>query len=160
MAATYEAIATTALTSGTSYTFSSIPGTFTDLVLVTSFTVGSNLDLGIQFNGETTGTNYSQTYLQGNGTSTSSGRGSNQNQIYLDNTGTSTASNLYEFSVMNYTNPSYYKTVIGTCAVPSLGMQTISGTWRNTAAITSMRLLVGGGGFTSGIATLYGIKAA
>jgi len=87
MTATYEKIATTTLTGTTaSYTFTSIPGTFTDLVL----TLG-NLDVTdaaqnlLQFNSDT-GSNYSRTTLAGDGANTSSGRTTNATSIMLEST--------------------------------------------------------------------------
>ena len=158
---TYTPIATTALTSGTSYSFTSIPSTYTDLVLITQFTVGSNLDLGLQFNANTTGTSYSDIQFSGNGTSPSSGRDTSVNQIVSDLTGTGTAGDMiYIFNIMNYANTNVYKNVIGTAKSASKGINVVTGCWRNAAAINEMRLLVGGGGFTAGIATIYGIAAA
>jgi hypothetical protein len=73
MAITYEPIATTTLGSAAAdVTFTSISGTYTDLVLVAVTQIGSSGDyLGVQFNSDT-GTNYSRTRLSGNGTSASS----------------------------------------------------------------------------------------
>jgi hypothetical protein len=158
---TYSTIATTTLGSGTSYSFTSIPATYTDLILVTQFTVASNLDLGLQFNADTTGTNYSDTQLVGNGTTAASYRDTNINQIVTDYTGTGTVGDMvYIYHIMNYSNATTYKTVIGTAKSASKGVNAVAGTWRNTAAINQMRLLVGGGGFTAGIATIYGIASA
>ena len=159
--ATYEPIATTALTSGTSYSFTSIPSTYTDLILITQFTVGSNLDLGLQFNANITGTSYSDTQLWGNGTTAGSSRDTGINQIVMDLTGTGTVGDMiYKISIMNYSNTTTYKTVIGTGNSASKGINATVGMWRNTAAINEVRLQVGGGGYTAGIATIYGIAAA
>jgi hypothetical protein len=158
---TYTPIATTALTSGTSYSFTSIPSTYTDLILVTQFTVASNLDLGLQFNANITGTSYSDTQLVGNGTTAASYRDTSINQIVTDYTGTGTVGDMvYIFNIMNYSNATTYKTVVGTAKSASKGVNAVVGTWRNTAAINELRLLIGGGGFTAGIATIYGIAAA
>ena len=71
---TYTPIATQTLgSSAASVTFSSIPGTYTDLMLI-SFAQGQasggDNRLVLQFNGDTA-TNYSSTYLIGNGTTAS-----------------------------------------------------------------------------------------
>jgi len=69
MASTYEPIATTTLAAAAaSYTFSSIPATYTDLVLISSCQVTNNNDaVRMQLNSDTAA-NYSNTQLAGNGT--------------------------------------------------------------------------------------------
>jgi hypothetical protein len=73
MANTYTLITSNVLSSSTSsVTFSSIPSTYTDLVLRSSARVdgfAGNSNARLQFNGDTSSANYSYTYLQGNGSS-------------------------------------------------------------------------------------------
>jgi hypothetical protein len=75
---TYEAIATQTLGSAAaSVTFSSIPGTYTDLVVVIAGTLTTGSDnVSFQLNGDS-GANYSVTVLTGDGSTASSGRASN-----------------------------------------------------------------------------------
>ena len=75
MPATYEPIATTTLGSAaSSITFSSIAGTYTDLrVVFTPQGATAGVSAYLEFNGIST-TTYSETYLQGNGTTASSGQ--------------------------------------------------------------------------------------
>ena len=84
MATTYEAIQTTTLGSAAAdITFSSIPATYTDLVLVyIGATVSNNINYYLRFNGDT-GTNYSYTYLSGTGSAVGSGRGSTTAFLYI-----------------------------------------------------------------------------
>ena len=78
MASTYTPIATTTLGSAVnSVTFSSIASTYTELVLVIQYQSAANCVANITFNNDTA-TNYSTTYLSGNGTSAASARGSNE----------------------------------------------------------------------------------
>ena len=81
MASTYEPIATTSTTSNaTTVTFSSIPGTYTDLVLVGGYATSdaTNNVPYIEFNSDVyTNNKYSSTRLRGNGTAASSARRSN-----------------------------------------------------------------------------------
>ena len=72
MAITYEPIATTTLGSAqASVSFSSFSG-YTDLVLVCVATTASDDQfLSVQFNGDT-GSNYSNTYMTGNGSTATS----------------------------------------------------------------------------------------
>ena len=154
MAVTYEKIATNTLGSATaSVTFSSIPGTYTDLVLIVDSTITSGgVDTRIRINGDTS-TNYSRTYMYGDGSSTVSGRNSTDDAI---GSGSKTIHN-----VMNYSNTTTYKTAVaryGTAGSLTLAQTAL---WRSTAAITSLTILVLSSTFTAGSTfNLYGIKAA
>jgi hypothetical protein len=65
MTATYEKIATSTLGSTASdVTFSSISGSYTDLVLIVNETCSTGSGLNVQFNSDT-GSNYSSTYMYG-----------------------------------------------------------------------------------------------
>lgn len=165
---TYTPLATTTLSSDTGIvTFSSISGSYTDLILVinAAFT-GSSSYIYLQFNSDT-GTNYSHIELYGNGSAAGSTRGSNENYAICGNTATSTTG--YAVSIMhiqNYSNSSTYKTVISKGSSSSALVEEFAALWRNTAAITSITISNNNYAgysykFTSGSTlTLYGIKAA
>ena len=160
MPTTYEPIATNTLSSATSsVTFSSIPGTYTDLIIVGSVKLNGSGDyLGLQFNSDT-GSNYSRTRLSGNGSAASSERESNSARINMYN---QSSSNFFAniIHIQNYSNSTTYKTVISRNDIVDWNTNAQAGLWRNTAAITSITL-IGGGNLASGCAfTLYGIKAA
>jgi hypothetical protein len=168
MPATYEPIATaTASGSVSEVTFSSIPGTYTDLVLISTLGSTSNLNLRLQLNG-VTGAYYSATQLTGNGTTASSDRTTGGTYWYL---GYNAANQRYNsiLQIMNYANTTTYKTGIwrrndgGTGEIVSAAV----GLWRGstgsaTEAITSIKLYDATSvNFTSGSTfTLYGVKAA
>lgn len=160
MTATYDKIATYTVPSATSsYTFSSIPGTYTDLVLIIGGTGSGDASIQIRFNGDT-GSNYSTTFLYGTGSSAVSGRASNQTYIQgmarINTTGGSGVIN-----VQNYSNTTTNKTVVGKGGgAASLVIMSV-GLWRSTSAITSMTLFPEGSNtFSTGaVLTLYGIKA-
>jgi hypothetical protein len=159
MASTYEPIATTTGTLATSITFSSIPSTYTDLVLIANGPALSSLaGLTVVYNGDTTTTNYSYTRLQGNGTTASSSR-SNDNAIgYSAQDSCTTIIN-----INNYSNATTYKTTLTrTSSNYSSDARTASyvSLWRNTAAITSIKLEASNSFATTFTFTLYGIKAA
>lgn len=159
MTATYDCIATTTLGSAqTSITFSSIPSTFTDLIIVVSGTSSSGFGTALRFNSDT-GTNYSNTYLYGDGSSALSGRDSNENLGYLGYFSTGQSDTIAH--IMNYANTTTYKTTIG--RGNQAGVLTVARAmlWRSTAAINSVQLYLGGTvTFGSGtVASLYGIKA-
>jgi microcompartment protein CcmK/EutM len=166
MSATYEPIATTTLGSATnSVTFSSIPATYTDLVIVTDFTVTVNNQAAhyVQINGDT-GNNYSRTILYGTGSAAGSARQSNNSSLYfgmwvedMDTTDRSVISIYFN----NYSNSTTFKTGLGRYSVATKEVGAGVGTWRNTAAITSLNLAIVSNNYAVGSTfTLYGIKAA
>lgn len=153
-------IATNTLTATASaITFSSIPQTYTDLMVVLCGThTGSGL-AGLRIssvNGDG-GTNYSDTLLQGSGTAANSARNISETSMNIGLISSSQADST--FHIMNYSNSTTYKTFIGRGNDTSSYIRLGIGLWRNTAAITSFSL--SGVTFSVGVtATLYGIKAA
>jgi len=157
MAITYEPISTYTVGSPqASYTMSSIPATYTDLVLIIqATTISANYNL--RFNGDT-GTNYSDTSLWGNGSSAASYRSSNNTVIGL--TYTSSGAPISKIQIQNYSNATTYKTVLTRQddSVNATGGNV--GLWRNTAAISSITIVSTGNIPTGTTLTLFGIKAA
>lgn len=162
MASTYDKITATTLSGASTYTFTSIPATYTDLVLVLgSLTFSSGGNPQIQFNSDTA-TNYSNTDLYGTGSAAGSTRNTSNNYInvgFSATNGSATEPSTIIVQVMNYSNSTTNKTLLGRGNRAGGEVQTNVGLWRNTAAITSMTVKVGSGSLT-GTATLYGIKAA
>ena len=160
MAVTYEKIATTTLGSDvTDVTFSSISGSYTDLVLICAPLSASVDNITINYNGDTA-SNYSWTTLGGNGTSASSNRGSNDAAPYVHYvSGVSTTQSNVIINVMNYSNTTTYKTAICRGNNTSYGTDSTVVLWRSTSAITSILLRQrGSNNFSSGSTfTLYGI---
>ena len=158
---TYVPIATQTLASAVAtVTFSSIPQTYTDLVLICiGFDTGGETNIPTQFNGDTA-TNYSGTYLIGNGTTSGSSRVSSTTFTPIGRIGGS-SSNLGTTVAhfMNYSNTSTYKTIISRGSAGNA--LEWAGLWRSTSAITSMSFTAGGTSFGIGTTfTLYGISAA
>lgn len=163
MAATYEPIATQTLGSAAATViFSSIPGTYTDLVLIAQFIVtAGNANIGLYFNGSQA-TNYSFTGLGGSGGAAVSARSTNATNIQTEYYGYGDQTQATRIiNIMNYANTTTYKTVIGRGNNTNNGTSAIVGLWRSTSAITSATIQAGPTTFTSGSTfTLYGIKAA
>lgn len=159
MPATYEPIATTTLGSAqSSIAFSSIPGTYTDLVLVSNFTgSGGDFNALLTFNSDT-GSNYSETVIYGNGSSAASGRQTSATSIRSGYNNAERTIN--RINIMNYSNSTTNKTVL--IRWDSGGYTDLRvGLWRSTNAITSLSLTTNQNNFASGSTfTLYGIKAA
>ena len=161
--ATYTPIATQTLGSAAaSITFSSIPGTYTDLRLVLTCTTSSaGSVVYVKFNADSTTTNYSFVNLYGQGSSTGATAGVNSLIAINAFLGTSTSiSQMYSADIFSYAG-STNKCVIGTCAEDQNGSGDVTitqGLWRSTAAITSVVLSLSAGNFSTGtIATLWGI---
>lgn len=156
---TEVAIATTTLSSAaTNITFSSISGSYTDLRLVLTGTADSST-VYVQFNNDTA-SNYSMTRLDGDGSTASSTRQTSLSECRLYNMQTTTPS-LHTLDIFSYAG-STNKTLLATTQSDNNGSGNIRyyvQLWRNTAAITSVKLFFySGTGFATGTtATLYGI---
>lgn len=166
MPATYEPIASTTFTTSTgTVTFSNIPGAYTDLVVVANvIQAAGNNSIRYRFNGDS-GSNYSVTYLLGNGTSATSNRESSITSAYIITTGSTTLETVYILHIMNYANATTNKTSIGRGNRASAEVDATVSLWRNTAAINQIDFAMGGSFPTNNMAanttfTLYGIKAA
>ena len=165
---TYAPIATTTLGSAqSSYTFSSISGSYTDLRLIMNIKTsdaGAVSDLKINVNGDTSSGFYSSTRIYGNGSAAVSDRSSSQNSWNSNgvNCTDSAAFGNMLCDFQNYSNSTTYKTIIiRSNPTPSYSMAIVC-LWRNTNAITSITLTpASGGNINSGSTlTLYGILAA
>ena len=166
MATTYEKIATTTLGSANAtITFSSIPATYTDLRLVVVGTANFSHTSGMQFNGDT-GSNYSETRLEGNGATATSG--SNTNLTYLRFYGFATTPNMFTVDLFSYAG-STNKTSLATTSADLNGSGNVRQyvqLWRDTSAINSISFGPGVSGasgttYSAGTsATLYGILKA
>lgn len=164
-------IATVTVGSGgaSSIDFTSIPGTFTDLMVVLSgrLSVGyTGENLGLRFNGATSG--YSDRYLVGSGSGTP-GSGSNAwsgSSIYAGQIN-ATSSTANTFGNVSYYIPNYAGATNKSASIDFVyennattaqdGM--VAGLWSSTSAITSVTLYAPGGApfvqYSS--ATLYGV---
>jgi hypothetical protein len=162
MPVTYTPIATNTLTSAAaSYTFSSIPGTYTDLRIVfTGTSESSTPNIWVRFNGDT-GTNYSYTILAGNGSSTTSTRASNSTYGLMNAYGLSTSVIQSDYlDVMNYSNTTTFKTSINRFSEGG-GVGATVNLWRSTSTITSIAIIASANNFAVGSTfSLFGIKAA
>jgi hypothetical protein len=162
--ATYSLIASNTVTGSvaSSITFSSIPATFTDLILVGSvkFNNTNGEAVWMQFNSDTA-TNYSRTQLEGYTTPPPSGRASNETKLVMYS-----ASNAnfvpYLINILDYSNATTYKTTLfrtSDVGNPVAGV----GLWRATpAAINTILLTMNTSANSFAIGTtfkVYGIQA-
>jgi hypothetical protein len=168
MPGTYEPITTQTLSSGvTNVTLSSIPSTYTDLVLVIQGRTSTQqlVDCSWQVNGDT-GSNYSHIRWGADSGGTWTDRASNQTSANASGIGYGQTALIWQFQ--NYSNTTTYKTALmrSNFQTNSIGMYQINGIglWRSTSAINQIKFFIPAGqsgDFVSGMMiTLYGIKAA
>jgi hypothetical protein len=163
MTATYEKIATTTLGSAQAdITFSTIPGTYTDIVIVYTLKAATaSSDIYLRFNGSSA-SDYSNTILTGNGSSAGSTRSSGATQIRLNGATDilTTDGTIVICNLNNYSNSNIFKSALYRIGLASDATDVGVGLWRSTSAITSIALTLASGNLGSGCtATLYGIKA-
>lgn len=145
-----------------SVTFSSIPATYTDLVIVCAITAGNTGDAYLRFNGDT-GSNYSDTVLRGNGSVASSVRDSGAAGMDIGPVSLIADSEIgvVVVNVMDYANTATYKTSLIRFSEATNNLSALVGMWRNTAAINSIIFSSRGGNWGTGSTfKLYGIEAA
>lgn len=167
MPAAYQPIATTTLGSNSAtVNFTNISTDYTDLILIGGFSVNQAAPLKAWVgNGSIdTGSNYSNTDVRGDGSTTASGRASNQawfNSGYINDSSQTTI--MIHF--MDYSNTTTNKTVlwrVSNAAASSYAVQAQVGLWRSTSAINYIRLETNQSPqvfATGSIFTLYGVKA-
>jgi len=161
MAKTYEPIATTTVsgTSTANVTFSSIVGTYTDLVLVSNTVRSVGQVIAFQLNGDTAA-NYSSTLIYGTGTAAASSSSPNANNGQVDYTGNTSNPSTAIQHFQNYANTTTYKTSLSRLSAASDFVGCYVNLWRSTAAITSIKYYLTSGYFVAGSTfTLYGIKS-
>ena len=165
MASTYEKIATTTLSSAElTIVFTSIPNTYTDLVLIFNGirSSGGDLDLTLQFNSDT-GSNYSDTEIRGYTNQYGTyGSFRNSNQTFIRLGVLTLDRTTLKTNIMSYSNTNIYKSIISrqNSINADYGLNAKGCLWRSTSAISTVTIGSGAGNIASGsTATLYGIKA-
>ena len=174
MASTYTLISSQVLaSSAASVTFSSIPATYTDLVLRCSVRTDDSARtlyyMKTQFNGDT-GTNYSTTDVYSYSSAAASVRTTSYNDLTGDpytvdgpNSTASTFSNL-ELYIPSYTASQNKPVSLSTAVENNSATLALIGAsanlWRSTAAITSITFTSYGNFVTNSSFYLYGISNA
>lgn len=152
-----------------SVTFSSIPGTYQNL-LIECMTRGdaSSGEVGtsMTFNGSSSGYSYTRMYTTSSGSTPGQDRSTSDSKMDLGATTAATStSNIpahTKITVGNYAQTTFSKSVIVECQCWDEGsngrLYHNGGTWNNTAAITSITISVASGNFIAGSTfTLYGM---
>jgi hypothetical protein len=156
---TYEPIASVTSTGQATISFTSIPSTYTDLVLVVNGAYSGTTYGSFTFNSDTNN-NYSYTRLlaySGGLISDYNTGAAGRDGFSLDTTAGSVIA-----TIQNYANTTTFKTMLMRENNAAAGVAAYAYLWRSTAAITSIAITAKSSGtFVSGsTAVLYGIKAA
>ena len=167
MSMTLIATATVGSGGASGMTFSSIPASFTDLlVVVAARNSGSNISnsLYIRFNGDA-GNNYTNRILSGNGSTVTSSRNSSNSFMNIgDDPGANATSNTFgntSVYIPNYagsTNKSVSSDAVTENNATTASQQILASIWNNTSAITSIFVSDTGSNLVqNSTASLYGI---
>jgi hypothetical protein len=169
---TYEPIATTTIGSRTtSYTFSSIPQTYTDLRLILNLGSPATANLSVYPNNDSTN-NCQYIYLASGGGATPVGRYSGSGGAVQPGYGLSwTGGDMHpnstyaRYDIFSYTNTSKYKAATSQFSdinTTQGGIMMVQHMWLSTAAITSLVVHTTSAELweVGTVMTLYGIKAA
>lgn len=169
MSKTYDTIATTTLTSAVnSFTFNSIPSTYTDLRVIIQGLNTTTQSKRMGFNGDT-GNSYMYVRFQSN----NGAAPASQMQRTPEGTGIRFASDQIADSttvpmnsiidIFSYNSTNWYKSVLfQTASEFDTGgyVQRTVGMWNSLAAITSVTFIFASDNWAAGTtATLYGIRA-
>jgi hypothetical protein len=153
---TYTPLATVTLaTTATSLTFSSIPSTYRDLVIVVDGTDAAFTNVVLRFNGDS-GSNYSNVLMRPGVPPATASEAFTDNLGYVGQLGTSRGNTIIQ--IMDYSATDKHKTALGRGNVASTSLGAFVTRWANTSAITSV--LVQGSTFQTGTTVnLYGIAS-
>lgn len=162
MALTYVAIATTTVGAGgaASIDFTSIPGTYTDLCLVASLSIGSAggtaQAMYVTINGSTS--TFTGRYLYGDGVNPASGVLARYVGSVNNSSPTFNSTSIYFPNYAGSANKSFSVDNVTERNEASADANLIAGLWSTTSAITSISIAAAASFVQYSSATLYGIK--
>lgn len=160
MATAITALANLTLgSSASSVTFSSISGSYRDLILIVNAkNTTADTTLRITFNGDSA-TNYGHVLVQGNGSTASST--SNGTLAYALVGANNLADSNQTIQILDYSATDKNKTVLGRSSAPGAVVNMTANRWASTAAITTIAVVPGGNQFASGSTfALYGVASS
>ena len=162
MALTYEPISTNTLGSNTAtVTFSSIPSTYTDLIVIINYRSANTSAGSVRCTVNSVTSGYSGTYV-GSSTVVYSGKDTGNayfRPLFLPSSNSPFGIGIIQFQ--NYSNTSVNKTVISRYGSPNNETVAYASLIQTTNAISTIAFSTDTTGYASGSTfTLYGIKAA
>jgi hypothetical protein len=156
---TYDLIDSTVLgSSAASVTFSSIPATYRDLVLVVStIAVSASLQVEIELNDDTA-TNYFQVRMVGDGSSATSAANSREAFTLTPAASIFEESFMGILQIMDYSATDKHKTALGRGNLPAQRVIANASRWANTAAVNKLKIYTIANTYPAGSSFyLYGI---
>ena len=138
-----------------SVTFSSIPATYRDLIVVVAGATTNDEQTSIRFNGDT-GSNYSWVQMGADpGSGVFSSSQSSQNRVRIGYSSTSQGSHITQ--IMDYSATDKHKTTLSRSNKAASDIRGIAGRWASASAVTSVSVIQDSGSFAVGTTfTLYG----
>ena len=158
MSLTYEPIATTTGSGSISVIeFTSIPNTYTDLVLIFKGDTSGGVAY-LRFNDDS-GANYATNILwHSDNYTTQATYGTAYTFVIPTDSGGPSNPVQQNINIQGYKNTNTFKSILSRANVTNKGIHCASLIWRSTSAITKVSLY-GGATYGAYTATLYGIKA-
>jgi hypothetical protein len=154
---TYELITAAAPGATTSYTFSSIPTTYTNLVLVGNTTSGGTVNL--RFNGDSSGNYYALEMWGPNGADVYTQRDTGATGYDVRDSGTTLGNSPFIVNIQQYKNTNVCKSLTSEmCDDRYFRAYRRQGYWNNTAAINSITIFSTASWASGTTFSLYGIK--
>ncbi len=145
--------------SASTVTFSSISGSYRDLMFVIGGSSAGSTNVTMRFNSDS-GTNYNMVWATGYGSTTTSGSSANNSLLYT-NAGASFQSGKATeiINIMDYSATDKHKTVLSRTSASDNGVEMNAARWASTAAITTVAF-TGAGSYDVGTTfALYGVSA-
>jgi hypothetical protein len=152
---TYSPLATVTLgASASSVTFSSIPATYRDLILVFAGSATALSSPGVRLNSDT-GSNYSDVTMNGSGSVASSAA---ETRSFALLGRMSTSQSVSVIQIMDYSASDKHKTMLGRGNAADDFVRAAAARWANTAVVTSVSVM--NATFNAGTTfSLYGVIA-
>lgn len=159
---TYTPLANSTLSSAAStVTFSSIPNTYRDLILVISALGSTTVSGRIRFNNDS-GSNYHYLTIAGNGSTASRGYNQGLTSIYASDIATASTTNRLNLTVdiLDSSATDKHKIVLSKSASSAVAVEGVVARWASTSAVTSIAIFPSTGQWASGSTfALYGIAS-
>ncbi len=157
---TYTPLATVTLgTTASSVTFSSIPATYRDLIVVVTGGASGTGNVRISLNADTTNANFSAVYMDQTGSETFVA--GDWRARLLNNFGfmTNDLNTNYLVQIMDYSATDKHKTYLSRSNNAANGVTALAGRWANTSAVTSVAIISQGSFIASTTFNLFGIES-
>lgn len=144
---------TTLAASASSVVIGGIPSVYRDLIIYVTGTSGAGQNMSIYLNGDTSASNYPSIYAGGDGSTASAGTLNNYvGGVYGSNLSTNV------INIFDYAQTDKQTILLSRLSVSTNAASMIACRWANTAAVTSIQLVLPSTTFSAGtVVSLFGI---